>query len=270
MCRTEALNGQEGHILKYAVFHPVQEAFGEAVSVLASADTRAHPESMNKIAFKADCTVVALYAVKHPTEENPFAGSVYYTLSAGNGSSRTTARYLHSDTLPDYGRGNFDVATLADGEVGAVWLDGRFAAADTGSALFFARTEKGKGFGSGQQSGESACECCRTDLLTDANGRIHIAYRDITNPAAGMGKQLRDLSYSYSDDHGKPFTKGKPLRADGWAIKGCPHTAPLWSNPVGKVLSGLKISKVIWAMKSPFVIPGDISPVKLRNRVYCF
>jgi hypothetical protein len=227
LCWTESMSNQEeGHVLKYAVFNPATEAFGEPVTVLPSSGTRAHPESMNKVGFKADGTVVALYAVKHPTEENPFAGSIFYTLSTDGGKSWSDAAFLHSDTLPDYGRGYFDLATLPDGEMGAVWLDGRFAETDTGSALFFAKTAKGEGFGADRQIGTSTCECCRTDIFVDQNGRIHVAYRDITFPASQMGKQVRDMSYSYSDDLGRTFTKAKKLSSDNWAIEGCPHTGP--------------------------------------------
>lgn len=153
--------------------------------MLPSEGSRSHPESMNKIAFKADGTVVALFEVKHPVEGNPFAGSVYFTLSGDGGSSWIKFPYLHSDTLPDYGRGYVDMATLADAKVGTECPDGRFAAADTVSAIFFACTEKGKGFGPDRQAGESTCECCRTEILTDTAGRIHVAYRDITNRRPG-------------------------------------------------------------------------------------
>ena len=227
LCWTEKLAGQEEiFVLKYAVFNPAAGTFGDPIEVLPSRGTRAHPESMNKVGFKADGTVVAVFAVKHPTEENPFAGSIYYTLSSDGGKSWSDAAFLHSDTLPHYGRGYFDLATLADGELGAVWLDGRFAEADTGSALFFSRTLKGKGFGKDQQIGESTCECCRTDLLAGQDGRIYVAYRDISFPASQMGKQVRDISYSFSDDGGKTFSRAKSISMDNWAIEGCPHTGP--------------------------------------------
>lgn len=226
LCWTENMVEGEGHVLKYAVFNAATKAFGEPVTVMPSRGTRAHPESMNKVVFKADGTVVAVYALKHPTEENPFAGSILYTLSTDEGKSWSDADFLHSDTLPDYGRGYFDLAALPNGEVGAVWIDGRYAGADKGSAIFFASTSKGEGFGADQQIGESTCECCRTDIFVDRNGRIHVAYRDITFPVNQMGKQVRDLSYSYSDDLGKSFTQPMKLSADNWEIEGCPHTGP--------------------------------------------
>src|SRR3546814_5220138 len=74
------------------------------------------------------------------------------------------------------------MGTLGNGEVGAIWLDGRYGEADTGSALFFASTIPEGGFGMDKMIGESTCECCRTDLLVDSAGRIHIAYRDILYP----------------------------------------------------------------------------------------
>lgn len=234
LCWTEKVNDQEGYVLKYAVFNPATEAFGEPVTVLPSSGTRAHPESMNKIGFKANGTVVALYAVKHPTEENPFAGSIFYTLSSDKGKSWSDAAYLHSDTLPNYGRGYFDLTTLPDGEVGAVWLDGRFGEDATGSALFFAKTEPGKGFGQDQQIGESTCECCRTDIYVDNENRIHVAYRDIQLSSVAVSQQVRDMASVYSDNKGQTFSQAQRISADNWAIEGCPHTGPsLASNQEG-------------------------------------
>ena len=233
LCWTEALPEGKGHVLRYAVFNAATEAFGETVTVIPSSVTRAHPESMNKVAFKADGTVVAIFSLKHATKENPFAGSILYTLSTDEGKNWADAEFIHSDTLPDYGRGYFDLAPLPNGEVGAVWIDGRNSGG-LGSAIFFASTTKGEGFGADQQIGESTCECCRTDIYVDRNGRIHVAYRDITFPVVQMGKQVRDMSYTYSDDLGKSFTKPIGLSADNWSIEGCPHTGPsLASNEQG-------------------------------------
>lgn len=226
LCWTERMNDDGDYVLKYSVFNTAEEAFGDPVVVKPSMGTRAHPESMNKVAFKTDGTVVALFGLKHPTPDNPFAGSILQTISSDKGENWSDAAFLHSDTLPGYGRAYFDIAILPDGELGAVWLGGRKTESETGSALFFAKTEQGKGFGKDHQIGESTCECCRTDLYTDQNGRIHVAFRDITFNASQMGKQVRDMAYSYSDDLGNSFTEPKVLSEDKWAIEGCPHTGP--------------------------------------------
>src|SRR3546814_454476 len=188
---TEQLPGSEDYLLKYAVFDPSEGSFGPAVSVTTSASTNTTAESANKVAFKSDGTIIALFGKRFNDPENRFAGAIQYSLSTNDGTTWSAPRYLHSDTLHQYGRSFFDMATLANGEVGAIWLDGRYGEADTGSALFFASTIPEGGFGMDKMIGESTCECCRTDLLVDSAGRIHIAYRDILYHLSHFGKKDR-------------------------------------------------------------------------------
>src|SRR5690606_35433425 len=110
---------------------------------------------------------------------NKNAGAIYYCTSTDNGTHWSAPRFLHTDTSRSYGRSFFDVAKLADGEVGAIWLDGRLGNQEKGLALFFARTESGKGFGRDTCLDKNTCECCRTEIITDGMGRIHMAYRSI-------------------------------------------------------------------------------------------
>lgn len=216
-------------MMKYAVYDSIS-GFETIVSVTPSLGTRIHPESMNKLAFKADGTVVVVYSVKHPTVDNPFAGSIFYALSGDQGETWTRPAYLHSDTLPMYGRSFFDVVTLPDGEVGAIWLDGRNGDAAPGSALFFAKTNPGKGFGADKQIGEATCECCRTAILVDGKGDIHVAYRQILFPTELIGEQVRDMVHSVSTDGGRTFSSPQRVSADNWAIAGCPHTGPAFAS----------------------------------------
>src|SRR5690606_31925392 len=98
LCWTEELPQGEGFVVKYAVFDPEEAAFGDIVTVGPSKGTAVHPENINKIAFRSDGTVVAVYSRKHPTEENRFAGSILYTQSFDGGKSWTDEAFLHSDT----------------------------------------------------------------------------------------------------------------------------------------------------------------------------
>lgn len=220
LCWTEELPEGEGFVVKYAVFDPEKAMFGDIVTVEPSKGTAVHPENMNKIAFRSDGTVVAVYSRKHPTEHNRFAGSILYTQSFDGGETWTEEAYLHSDTSRNVGRGYFDLATLADGEVATVWLDGRYGKASKGSALFFAKTEERRGFGEDQDIGESTCECCRTDLYVDQKDRLNIVYRDILNDS------IRDIVHQYSDDNGRSFSNPRRISPDNWVIHGCPHTGP--------------------------------------------
>jgi len=212
--------------LKYAVYDTIQHAFGHAVSVTASIGCSTTPESMGKVAFKADGTVVALFAKRFPTEKNPFAGAIYYSLSADGGESWSTAHFLHSDTTHAYGRSFFDVATLKDGEVAAIWLDGRFGKEIKGSALFFSKTQPGAGFESDSCIAKGTCECCRTDILCDDEGNLHLAYRTILFPSQLAGQQVRDMVYQSSMDGGQTFCAARPISDDHWAIEACPHSGP--------------------------------------------
>ncbi|HEY0897380.1 MAG TPA: hypothetical protein VGE15_12560, partial [Sphingobacteriaceae bacterium] len=135
-------------------------------------------------------------------------------------------QFLHSDTSHSYGRSFFDVARLGNGEVAAVWLDGRPGKSEKGSALYFNRTMPGKGFGTDHVVDKNTCECCRTALLTDARGNLHVAYRKILYPAEKLGKPVRDMVYAMSADNGNSFSTPSLISRDGWVLEGCPHTGP--------------------------------------------
>src|SRR3546814_9076857 len=107
--------------------------------------------------------LIAMFGKRFDDPENRFAGAIQYSVSNNQGKTWSSPHYLHSDTSHNYGRGFFDMAVLPDGEAAAIWLDGRFGEADTGSALFFACTSPGGGFGPDKMIAKSTCECCRTE-----------------------------------------------------------------------------------------------------------
>lgn len=211
--------------LHYAFYNENDNTFGEAITVPTSTDLSTSPESMGKVAFKADGTVIAIFAKRIESVINSFAGAVYYSVSKDNGKNWSAERIIHSDTSQNTSHSFFDIATLKDGEVAAVWLDGRFGASEEGSALFFAKTQ-GDTFGMDTLLDRGTCECCRTDILSDELGNIHIAYRSISLPGGTFGKQVRDMVYLSSNDGGTTFSSTKPISDDNWQIEGCPHTGP--------------------------------------------
>ncbi|HEY0668646.1 MAG TPA: sialidase family protein [Sphingobacteriaceae bacterium] len=212
--------------LMYAIYDSDTDKFSEPVVISVSAGTKSSSESMNKVAFKSDGTVMAVFARRFNNEKNPFAGAICYSMSRDKGLNWSPAQYLHSDTAHAYGRGYFDVSTLKNGEVGAIWLDGRYKKTLKGSAIFYSATQKGAGFKRDTCVNKNTCECCRTDLLTDMQGNIHLAYRSILFPETLTNKQVRDIVYTGSNDNGKTFTSEKVISKDNWSIDGCPHTGP--------------------------------------------
>jgi len=225
LCWTEKGAADSTYRLAFSSYDPVSGSFGQPRVVTGSEGISTSAESMGKIAFKDDGTIVAVFAKPFANEKNPFAGAIYYSISKDQGTSWSPARFLHTDTAHHYGRQFFDLATLGNGEVGAVWLDGRDSTIE-GSTLFFAATIPDGGFGSETVVHRGTCECCRTDLLVDDAGHLHVAYRSLMYPAALVGDQVRDMAYVHSEDHGQSFSAEQPISADHWAIRACPHTGP--------------------------------------------
>lgn len=225
LCWTAGKKG-EGQ-LYYALYDTLSGTFEETISVTPSKGTSTQGESMNKVAFKKDGTVVAIYTRKHPTEKNKYAGSILYTQSFDNGRTWTKEKFLHTDSSSSYSRSYFDVATLPDGEVGAIWLDGRLQLGEAGTSLFFSKTKYREGFIKDWQIGETVCECCRTDIYTDPSGNVHALYRDVESSVKG---QVRDFMHSISLDSGRTFSASRKISEDHWIIDGCPHTGASMSG----------------------------------------
>ena len=151
------------------------------------------------------------------------------------GETWTSEKYLHpGDTTRGLSRSFFDLVTLADGEIGAVWLDSRLTAnREDGSTLFFSKTVGDSGFLTDQAIDSGTCECCRTNLFVSENGDIHVLYRDIRSDS------IRDISHVISHDNGRTFTDPSRISRDNWVIFGCPHTGP----SMGETKKGLS---VVW------------------------
>ncbi len=226
LCWTEKDLHDSLYRLKYAVYNSERNDFGSAVTVPGSAGCSTAAESMGKVAFKSDGTVMAIFGKKFKKEKSPYASAIYYSLSADQGKSWTEAIFVHKDTAHHYGRSFFDLTTLKNGELAAVWLDGRFGKTIKGSALFFASTEKGKGFTTETCLVKGTCECCRTNLIKDEKQNLHLAFRNIMYPLSHSGKQVRDMSYLFSSDQGKTFSALKTISNDNWEVEGCPHSGP--------------------------------------------
>ncbi len=208
----------------YAISTDNGISFNNPIKVLPTIGLSPHHESMPKIAFKSDGTAIVVYSRKSPTPKNRFAGAIHYVQSKDNGAHWTNQAFLHlGDTSKGVGRGFFDVATLPDGEVGAIWLDGR-KKSRAGSTLFFAKTNAHNGFQNEIELDDKTCQCCRTELYVDKDKNINATYRDIFNDS------IRDMAHLYSNDTGTTFSTSKRISSDNWAINGCPHTGPTMSE----------------------------------------
>jgi len=212
-------NEEEETFFHYSILDKNNFTVKKNVKITATKGLSAHHESMPKIAFKDDGTILVVYSVRNPSPTNRFAGAIHYIQSFDDGQNWTSAHYLHGDTTSGIGRNFFDITTLPDGEVGAIWLDGR-KKSRSGSTLFFAKTKEKEGFINEIEIAEKTCQCCRTDIYVDAHQNINVAYRDIINDS------IRDIAHLISTDIGLSFSTPKCISPDNWVINGCPHTGP--------------------------------------------
>ena len=221
-------------ILFYAVSSDDGRSFSKKISFPLTGDVATHGESMPKVAFKADGTVIAAYEKKAPTKENKYGGAIYYVTSDNDGKSWSQEAFLHSDTVAGRSRSYFDIERLPDGEIGASWLDIKLNNETTGRSVRFAKTTGSKGFTNEILVDSSACQCCRIDVYTDKSENVFVAYRGLKKGA--IGKQIRDMMIAISTDLGASFSPPVLISADNWNIDGCPHTGPsLCSNKAGLV-----------------------------------
>ena len=220
--------------LVFAVSYDDGDSFSQNVSVALDRDVATHAEGMPKIAFKKDGTIIVAYEKKAPTKENKYAGSICYITSNDQGKSWSRERYMHSDTVTGRSRSYFDIEALADGEVGASWLDIKLNQETDGRSVVFAKTNEADFFIRETLIDSSACQCCRIDLYTDIDNNVFVAYRGLRKSM--MGKSVRDMMVATSTDEGTTFTSPLTISADNWNIDGCPHTGPsLCSNKAGLV-----------------------------------
>ncbi|MFN6945140.1 MAG: exo-alpha-sialidase [Cytophagaceae bacterium] len=204
----------------YATAEKESKNFGSALKVPASRGAAIHDESMNKLAFAANGNMIAVFEKKMPSDKNKYAGQILYSVSEDQGKNWTEPLPIHSDTTAEFSRSFFDLALLPDGEVGAVWLDGRLQLGKKGTTLFFTKTENGKRFIEDKPIGQTVCQCCRTSFLADEQGMLHVVYRNI------ISDTIRDMVHITSSDTGKTFTTPTRISADNWITDGCPHTGP--------------------------------------------
>lgn len=186
---------------------------------------RCHTESMPKVAFDKNGNVYAFYDRKLDSEVNKWASAVYYVRSTNGGISWSDEEMLSTDKSPDNSRNFFDVTTLSDGRVAAVWLDGR----EDKTGLYFAAIDSEGLFSSDKKIASDVCECCRTVIFVDSKGNVNVAYRDIFENGA------RDMGFVMSSDNGETFSEPSVISDDGWIIEACPHTGPAVTEAFDKL-----------------------------------
>ncbi|MGV3504500.1 MAG: exo-alpha-sialidase [Adhaeribacter sp.] len=228
LCWVEAQDATGNYLLTYAIADEEGQTFGTPQAIPTTKGIYPHDENLSKLVFRKNGDIMALFAVSNPNPENSYAGLVFYTQSFDGGQSWTAPRQLAQNTRHSIDERYFDMTLLPDGEIAAVWLDSRKDTGQEGSSLYFARTRGREGFVGEKVIARQLCQCCRTDLYADQQGKLHVAYRAI------IEGRIRDMVYLVSSDKGESFSPPERISADNWVIAGCPHTGPaMTSNQQG-------------------------------------
>ncbi|MBC7909286.1 MAG: exo-alpha-sialidase [Pyrinomonadaceae bacterium] len=175
------------------------------------------------IALK-DGTLAAHWLVK--SGPGTYAYDVNLALSKDGGKTWSKPIIPHTDgTQTEHGF--VSLVPLADGRLGAVWVDGRALKdikvdEDAGPlpvsmALRFAAIDTQGKVSDEAVLDERICECCQTSAAMTAEGAI-AAYRDRSE------SEVRDI-YVVRQENGK-WSVPQPVHADGWEMTACPVNGP--------------------------------------------
>lgn len=117
---------------------------------------------------------------------------------------------------------------LADGRVGAVWLDGRnlknvkdedeHAALAESMTLRYAAIDAQGNLSDESELDARVCECCQTSAAQSSNG-VLVAYRDRSSA------EVRDISVVRGAGDAT-WSTPKSVHADNWKISACPVNGP--------------------------------------------
>lgn len=148
-----------------------------------------------------------------------YAYDVKVTASKDGGRTWSTPILLNRDGKKNE-HGFVSLAPLANGGVGATWLDGRnmVEGKEEGDmTLRYATIDAAGAIRSEAQLDDRTCECCTT-AMTMVAGRPVITYRDRS------ADEVRDIAVVRQTASG--WSKPRLIHSDGWKTAGCPVNGP--------------------------------------------
>lgn len=209
----------------YTMSHDGGDGFMPPVPVSApEASVNAQAESSPTLA-KVPTAIYALW------EQRSVAGSsdIILARSLSYGHSFDAPVRVNDDEEAFHGFSS--VGAAPNGDVYAVWLDGREGNASSETfAVYLARSRnQGASFERNRCVGRSACPCCRPRIAFGSNGEVYVAWRKV------FPGDVRDMVVSTSLDRGETFAREVRVADDGWRLRGCPHSGPSLVESAGRV-----------------------------------
>jgi hypothetical protein len=178
-------------------------------------------------------TITVIWSKRNDGPQRARRDVVSMSRSTDLGRTFVPARTIH-DSAFSGARGWQSLTTSPNGDVHAVWLDGRDAerkmadaAAHSGMAhkgqppqdIYHARFARdGRRVETLVATG--VCFCCKTAVAVDARGAVYAAWRHI------FPGSMRDIAFARSIDGGQRFEPLVRVSHDNWELNGCPEDGP--------------------------------------------
>jgi hypothetical protein len=114
------------------------------------------------------------------------------------------------------------LAAAPNGDVYAVWLDGRDPAEPKGTfAVYLAKsTDRGASFSRNLRVALGACPCCRPAIAAGRNGEVYVSWRKV------YPGDVRDVVVATSYDSGQTFSEPVRVAGENWVLHACPESGP--------------------------------------------
>lgn len=228
--------GEKRHALRFAA----REAGGgwsEARTVAQGDNWFVNWADFPSVIATSDGGLAAHWLVKSGT--GTYAYDVNVARSKDGGKTWGRPVVPHTDRTQTE-HGFVSLLPLADGRLGAVWVDGRNlkdvkegeeekGPLPVSMTLRYAAMDAEGRLSDEAMLDERICECCQTSAALTSEGVI-VAYRDRSEG------EVRDI-YFVRQQGGK-WSEPRPVHADGWQINGCPVNGPSVAADGRKVAVG--------------------------------
>lgn len=213
--------GDKRHALRAALLD--QNGWSEARTVAEGDNWFVNWADFPSVVALNDGTLAAHWLVKNGP--GTYAYDVNISTSRDGRSWRQSIVPHRDKTQTEHGF--VSLIPLAEGRLGAIWLDGRnlqnmketdeHAPAPESMTLRYAAIDARGNLSDEAQLDDRVCECCQTSAAITSQGPIAV-YRDRSE------SEVRDI-YVVRQVNGS-WTTPQPVFADNWQINGCPVNGP--------------------------------------------
>lgn len=201
------------------------KSFGEKKLIYAAPGIGTGRLARPRLLFKKNGDMVAVFSMNPHAQLNtggekpsrPRESQIHFTVSKDGGNTWSQPQPIHTDLTPNTIRGFFDATIMANDELAVVFLKdipGQKHQRD----LRIVTTVNGVPQDE-RVIDPFVCDCCNLGLLTDAEGNLHVYYRENQD-------DLRDIAKMVSKDNGQTFSGQSWVHRDNWIVRACPHNGP--------------------------------------------